>query len=105
MTHLGNGCVRQQILRRIATLKPGTRPLWGKMTAPEMLCHLRDSYRSAMGEKAVSPASGPFQRTVMKWGALYVPLPWPKGVSTRPEVEQGVGGTPPGDFLSDRSDL
>ena len=41
----------------------------------------------------------------MKWVALYVPFPWPKGVPTRPEMEQGVGGTPPGDFGRDRANL
>jgi hypothetical protein len=32
-------------------------------------------------------------------------LSWPKGVPTRPEVEQGVGGACPIDFLSDRAGL
>jgi hypothetical protein len=105
MIHLGNPSVRQQILQRIAALKPDTRPGWGRMTAPEMLCHLTDSFRAAMGEKSVSPASGILQRSVVKWVALYVPAPWPHGVATRPEVEQGVGGTPPGDFRRDRVDL
>ena len=52
-----------------------------------------------------SPASGLLQRSLIKWVALYVPAPWPKGVPTRPEVEQGIGGTPPGDFRRDRIDL
>jgi hypothetical protein len=30
---------------------------------------------------------------------------WPAGVKTRPEVEQGVGGTLPGEFESDRRNL
>jgi hypothetical protein len=37
--------------------------------------------------------------------ALYVPVPWPKGLPTRPEVEQGVGGTLPVEFERDRDDL
>ena len=41
----------------------------------------------------------------MKWFALNVPLQWPKGVKTRPEVEQGVGGTSPTDFSRDREEL
>jgi len=40
-----------------------------------------------------------------KWIALYAPFHWPKGVPTRPEVEQGAGGTPPTDFERDRNDL
>ena len=75
------------------------------MNAHQMLCHVSDSFRVSMGRKKVSPATGLFQRTVMKWGALYLPLPWPKGVPTRPEVEQGNGGTPPADFTEDRAEL
>jgi len=41
----------------------------------------------------------------MKWFALNVPVPWPKGVPTRPEMEQGVGGTAPGHFEEDRQKL
>lgn len=41
----------------------------------------------------------------MKWGALYLPMPWPKGVPTRPEVDQNKGGTRPGDFEADKSKL
>ncbi len=105
MTHLGNPSVRQQILQRIAALKPDMRPRWGRMTAHQMLCHLTDSFRVAMGEKHASPATGLLQRSLLKWAALYLPLRWPQGVPTRPEVEQGAGGTPPGDFCRDRIEL
>ncbi len=45
------------------------------------------------------------QRTLIKWIALYAPMRWPKGLPTRPEVEQGAGGTPPVDFDLDRASL
>ena len=32
-------------------------------------------------------------------------MKWPKGIPTRPEVEQGVGGTPPTEFEADRARL
>lgn len=41
----------------------------------------------------------------MKYGALYMPMKWPHGVKTRPELEQGVGGTPPAEFETDRRAL
>ena len=41
----------------------------------------------------------------MKWAALYAPFRWPKGVPTRPEIEQGMGGTPPSEFEQDRKTL
>jgi hypothetical protein len=105
MIHLGNPSVRQQILQRIAALKPDARPQWGRMTAHQMVCHLTDSFRVAMGEKYASPATGLLQRFLLKWMALYVPAQWPHGVATRPEVEQGRGGTPPDDYRRDRVDL
>ena len=91
--------------RRISALNPDTRGLWGKMSAHQMICHLSDSFLSGLGRRNVSPATGPLQRTVMKWGALYFPMRWPKGVPTRPEVEQGVGGTRPDNFDRDRAKL
>jgi hypothetical protein len=96
---------REEILRRIATLTAGDQRRWGKMSAHQMVCHLCDSYRLALGEKTASPATGLLQRTAMKWIALWVPFHWPKNVPTRPEMEQGRGGTAPTDFGRDRSDL
>jgi hypothetical protein len=96
---------RDSIAKRISALTAADRRRWGQMSVEQMVCHLCDSYRTALGEKAVSSATGFFQRTVMKWVALHGPFPWPHGVKTRPEVEQGVGGTPPVDFERDRAML
>jgi hypothetical protein len=96
---------RESILQRIASLTPSDARLWGKMSVHQMICHLCDAYRLPLGEKSASPATGFLQRTAMKWIALRLPLKWPKGVATRPEVEQGVGGTPPAEFERDRAEL
>ena len=32
-------------------------------------------------------------------------MPWPKGVPTRPEVDQLKGGTPPAEFAADAAGL
>jgi hypothetical protein len=96
---------RQAISARISALMPSDQRLWGKMSVHQMVCHLCDSFRLALGEKPASPASGFLQSTVMKWIALKAPMEWPKGLGTRPEVEQGVGGTPPVEFQSDRAGL
>ena len=58
-----------------------------------------------MGQKYVSPATGLLQRSVVKWVALYAPMPWPKGLPTRPEMDQLVAGTAPSDFENDRERL
>ena len=57
------------------------------------------------GQKPVSHASGLLQRTIVKWTALYLPLRWPPGILTRPEIDQEAGGTRPIDFAADVSEL
>lgn len=75
------------------------------MSAHQMVCHLCDAYRLPLGEKTASSTTGFLPPTVMKWIALQLPAKWPHGVATRPEMEQGVGGTPPVEFERDRAEL
>ena len=91
--------------QRILALKPSLPALWGRMNAHQMICHLDDSFQLALGAREAGSVSNLFKRTVMKWGALYVPMPWPKGTPTMPEMEQGVGGTRPVEFDADRARL
>ena len=44
-------------------------------------------------------------RVVLKPLALWVPVPWPHGFKTRPEMDQQKGGTLPKSFSSDLADL
>jgi len=92
-------------LARLGTLGPDAPRQWGRMSVGQMVCHLDDSYRSVMGERSASDVSTVFSRTVMKFVALWTPLPWPKGVPTMPEVDAERGGTPPAAFESDRARL
>jgi Protein of unknown function (DUF1569) len=96
---------REDIVGRISALVPSDQRLWGKMSAHQMVCHLCDSYKFALGEKSVSMATGFLQRTLIKFVALRAPMKWPHGTPTRPEVEQGVGGTAPVEFEKDRDEL
>ena len=105
MSTLAEPAVLALCRRRIERLTRDTGAKWGRMTAPQMICHLSDSFRACTGEKYASPATGILQRTVLKWVALRTPLKWPPGVETRPEIEQGRGGTPPADWETDRADL
>lgn len=75
------------------------------MNAHQMVCHLNDSFAVGAGKKYASPATSFLQRSVVKWIALRTPVPWPQGVPTRPEIEQGRGGTPPSEWESDCSEL
>jgi hypothetical protein len=88
------------IVARIRSLQPDTPRCWGKMTIGQMVCHLNDSFLGMMGEKpATIPRFSLWRLT--KGIALYAPMQWPKSVKTRPEFEQGIGGTPPGEFEAD----
>jgi hypothetical protein len=91
----------QEVLQRLAQLTSTSQRRWGKMTAHQMVCHLTDSFKAVIGEKQVSSASKFFYRTFVKWLALYAPLPWPHGVSTRPEMDQEANGTQPVEFAQD----
>jgi hypothetical protein len=96
---------KREILRRLRELRPENVRRWGRMSAPQMVCHLTDSLRMATGQKPVTHASGLLEQTVIKWVALYLPMRWPAGIATRPEVDQELGGTRPVDFAADVAEL
>jgi hypothetical protein len=96
---------KAEIIRRLRMVRPECARQWGRMSAHQMVCHLSDSFRLVTHQKAASPATGLLQSTVIKWIALYAPLRWPAGVPTRPEMDQELGGTSPGDFAADRGEL
>jgi hypothetical protein len=95
----------EEILRRLRTIHPGSTRQWGRMSAHQMICHLSDSFLAVTGQRYASSASGPLQRTLIKWIALYAPLKWPRGIPTRPEVDQEASGTRPSDFAADMGQL
>lgn len=95
----------RDIQDRLGRLTPESAAVWGKMNAHQMVCHLLDSFGLAMGTKSASEVITPMSRTLIRWLALRVPMHWPKGVPTRPEMDQHVGGTPPVEFLQDRAAL
>jgi hypothetical protein len=105
MKSLSNLADRQNISLRLSALSPEDTARWGSMSVHQMVCHLDDSYKVALGQKTASPATSLVQRTVIKWAALKAPLQWPKGVPTRPEIEQGRGGSLPLDFRQDLASL
>ena len=96
----------EKICRRLADVRPEDARRWGSMSAHQMLCHLSDAFAYPLGERDVAAVPrGAIARGLFKWFALHVPIQWPPGVRTPPEVDQRVGGTPPGDFEADRTIL
>lgn len=89
------------MIERIDRLTPETPPVWGKMNANQMICHLTDQLRHALNEKENPSSSTFFFRTIGKFLVLYV-FPIPKHVKTSPKADQMIDGTKPVDFESDR---
>jgi Protein of unknown function (DUF1569) len=96
---------KAEVIRRLKSVRPDCARRWGRMSAHQMVCHLSDAFRFVTHQKPASPATGILQSTLIKWIALYVPLSWPAGVLTRPEMDQEIGGTRPGDFAADLAEL
>jgi hypothetical protein len=69
---------RAELHRRLRTLTPGTPARWGRMTASQMLCHLRDAVESSEKPGPAEPALGALTRFPIKQLVIYL-LPWPKG--------------------------
>ena len=105
MKTLADAQDKAELLTRLQKVGPDSRRRWGRMSPHQMVCHLSDSFRAVMGLRPTSPADNIFYRTIVKWIALYSNMEWPKGVPTRPEVDQEVAGTKPVEFQKDMADL
>src|SRR5262249_34560178 len=77
---------RREVLDRMSRLAPDSRPRWGGMSVGQMICHLTDNLRMALGDIETRSKnkklyqSFPVKQLVIYW------LPWPKGVPTAPEL-------------------
>jgi hypothetical protein len=83
MPSLFDSTVRHAILDRISHLSPDRRPLWGRLTAPEMVCHVSSALRESLGELDAGPPAGPLSYPPLNWLAIHV-VPWPKGRGKSP---------------------
>jgi hypothetical protein len=96
---------KEQLITRLQAVRADSPRRWGKMSPHQMICHLSDGFRMYMGLKPVPPTRVPYPRNLVKWIALWAPLPWPKGFKTVPELDQQAGGTPPEEFDNDVHEL
>ncbi len=80
------------LVDRLRHVTPQSVRRWGRMTVQEMVCHLADAYRHSMGEIPASPVDTLLTRNVIKPFALWLPVPWPPGYPTRPEVDPAARG-------------
>ena len=105
MKTLLNSSDKTELLARLQSVTPTSARRWGKMSAHQMVCHLADAFRLYMGLRAARPMAMPYPRIVLKWAALWAPIPWPRGFKTAPEMDQEVEGTRPTVFAEDLGGL
>ena len=77
---------RLELSRRVDALVPDASARWGRMDCPQMLAHLSDGVKMALGELRVATKGPtalrlpPIRHAVIHW------LPFPKGAPTAPEL-------------------
>ena len=75
--------VHQAVKRRLAALQPDSQARWGLMSAHQAVCHLADAFRMVLGERPIAFRGNLRLKTVIRFMALTLPVPWPKGSKGR----------------------
>lgn len=81
---------RDEALTRLDRLKADTPARWGKFTCPDMLAHLNDSMRMALGDVMPKSKNLPLRFFPLKQLIIYL-VPFPKGAPTAPELIARTG--------------
>jgi hypothetical protein len=94
----------ESLVARLERITPDAPARWGIMNAAEMLCHLGDAGDSVL-QRRVAPGIVPARPLPLpaKLVMLYSPVPFPRGVETRPGINPKKEGTRPADFARDRA--
>ena len=87
---------REELRRRMESIRPDAPPLWGKMNAGQMLAHVNASLAMALGDLPTKPKRTPIANPLARWLLIYK-LKWPPGTPTAPELL----GTAPGEWAAD----
>lgn len=104
MKNLLNYSDREAIVARLQTLSIQNQRKWGKLSIQELIPHLTDPLRVAMGEKSGNPQKSILYNTLLG-KAMRDYLPWPKGAPTDPGFLPGTGGTAATEFNQDLQTL
>jgi hypothetical protein len=96
---------KAELVHRLRALPPDSVGHWGRMSVHQMVCHLCDGFRMGTREKPVRSIAGQLRGTTIKWIALWLPMRWPPGIRTTPEIDQARLGTPPTEFAADVAQL
>lgn len=78
--------VTEVVIKRIDKLTSNSQPLWGKMSAPQMLAHCCVSYEYVFDNKHKTP--GKFMKFMLKMfvkNKVVSEVPYPKNSTTAPD--------------------
>jgi hypothetical protein len=75
----------RELCTRLEQLTPDAAARWGRMNAPQMVCHCTDALKMVTGELPTSPRKLPIRFPPLKQLVIYA-LPFPKGAPTAPEL-------------------
>lgn len=104
MENLLNVKDRDLILERISKLNENSKAGWGKMTVNEMIVHIADPIRIAIGEKHAEFIKSDYSEPGLRHEIIYN-MEWPKNTPSSPEFISGQNGTDLVDFKSDLETL
>jgi Protein of unknown function (DUF1569) len=93
------GAAAREIRDRVARLAPDRAGHWGRMSAQQMVCHLCESLKMALGELRVAPKRAPLRYAPLKQLVVYL-APFPKNVPTAPELVVAVTPRPWADDIA-----
>jgi len=91
---------RKELEGRLTRLAPDRAARWGRMSAAQMVCHLAESMKMALGELPVARKNLPIRYPPLKQLIVYI-APFPKNAPTAPELLARA----PRDWTADVGDL
>ena len=82
-----NSSDRALLLERLRRVRPESKPVWGTLDAPKMVCHVSDMIRVALGDIPSKPTHTFFSRTLGKAIVVNTSMKPPRGkIQTAPEM-------------------
>lgn len=89
MKSIWNEADYRELCTRVDRLTPQAPARWGRMNAPQMVCHCTDALRMINGDLPAAARKMPIRFTPLKQLIIYW-LPFPKGAPTAPELRSRV---------------
>ncbi len=94
----------EALIARLENLTPDSQRRWGTMHPGQVMAHMTDPLRVAIGDRVAQPMNSIFSNPIVSALVVWW-MPWPKGAPTADEFIQGKGGTLPTEFLRDKQAL